>query len=355
MPITSSFIDDYFPLTKEAFPGLVTVFSSNKFDFKIKMENIITIAMGNNRQVFVTGINETTGESTLQGRITASHRLMKPLDRITNKDVDSTIWPRWEEHWTMIRTIIKDHIKQTDWIGLKETHYSEELRKQAKAHYTGAKAEAILIPVGMGVSKIATKGGKVISGTAKINVTKPNGGILSSQTLSSMAEKITYERIPGRSFSAGISTNRFTSNFIEVDLGAVAIKVAEEKYRDKLESMVSGTKFEAFDPFDFQSESTTGKVANKVADVVTDFVPVVGQAKSGGKIIANVILGIAKTRMADRLLIDIEQPINNAIKAAKSEVKSLLIDDIDALSLDELISLCKTGGYSVVSVMGFDY
>ncbi|MDR0796830.1 MAG: hypothetical protein LBE79_12415, partial [Tannerella sp.] len=103
-----------------------------------------------------------------------------------------------------------------------------------------------------------------------------------------------------------------------------------------------------FDPFDFNADSAVGKSANKIGDVVTDFIPVVGNAKSAGKVLSNIYLGWAKSRMADRLLIDIEIPVNSAIRYAKVDVVQLLTDDIYALHPeDELVPLLKICGIEV--------
>ena len=351
-------ISEFFPTPNERFKGVMHDSASiHKFErkmayiFKQAVDSVGEFDPLQGMESMKQIIRGLTQDLTAEER----EQRVEEFEREAYKNIERDLPDLWDRHVGKVKDKIRDLIVVTNWLEIEKLFDSYEMLQQANAHFTAAKTEVLFSILGAGAGKVFSNGKKIVSTQSfSVNCFEKGGSRISSKPV--MTDTMRFERSRSK-IAAGVtthSTNLRTGKmeatdiyFIEVGLGEAGIKGLEEMKRPDIEAALNGNNYQGLDPFDFQFESQVAQYVNKAADITTDFIPVVGNVKSAGKVIGNVILGYAKTKMADRLLLEFETPVNEARDRMAGQLLSYILGDYACIQKYEFEPLLDMGGVRI--------
>ncbi len=338
---------DYFPHLKENYKGFIA-----QDTFKSKMQKAVKQAI------------ESTGK--LNDRYTESPPQSKPIspickgsksDFLDKKSEGNTI----RNYYYDLKLKILDGIFKEEWRQMNEMHTSENMYAQSNAYFKSAGMDAGIgiatFGIGKGIGKLAklktqkihsivkkrTSIGLISGGIYKDTI---NGNVYDSAFKMKFARNMKSNNSLGKEINPlnifkgeNIMSNAsyIGMDVVDINLSNVTQKIWEHninEYRNHL----GVSDLESFNCMDYGLESKTAQNINKWADIVTDFIPFVGLAKTITNVGFNTVLGIQTRHTAHRMK-DMDDANNVAEINFNQNLKQNIYDDIYALSSEEIKGL----------------
>ena len=342
-PKRACFID-YFPHVKENYKGYI---KQSIFDVKMKKAIKQSIESAGKLSARFRELPELSNRIKIPSDLIVKSEFSMDQTGLDKTTRESTI----KGYYEGIRTDLLHRVWGEEWRTPSEMNMSRDMYAQSNAYFKSAGMDVgiglVSFGVGKGIGKLS-KNLHLRSKTIQKGIAKIESSSIKGKTYNrslSLEVNVAKNSNWGRSISfEGLGKKADASiGLFQGDIFGSTKDVWKHNVTEIYNhNFGKSDDFEPFDSFDYSNYGMNKKV-NTGLDVATDFVPLVGIAKTITNIGFNTILGFQTRAAANRMKV-VEEQSNQAERNFNQKLKQTIYDDVNALSYEDIKHLIEVVG-----------